>query len=70
MKNNKKVLILVPARYASSRFLGKPLALIAGRSMVEHVYANCMETGFDVAVVTDSTEIEEHVKSFGGVVSI
>ena len=68
MKNRKNILILIPARYASSRFPGKPLVEIAGKSMIEHVYANCSQTGFDVAVVTDSSEIENHVKSFGGTV--
>ena len=39
MVNSKgtKVLAVIPARYASSRFPGKPLALIAGRPMIQHV---------------------------------
>ncbi len=63
----KDVLILIPARYASSRFPGKPLAKIHGVSMVERVVRNCEKSGFDCCVVTDSPEIEAHVKSFGNV---
>lgn len=60
------VVILIPARFASSRFPGKPLTKIAGKSMVERVYTNCAESGFESAVVTDNDEIEKHVKEFGG----
>ena len=61
-----KVVILIPARYGSSRFPGKPLALIKGKSMIERVYTNCRESGFETAVVTDHSGIEEAVKAFGG----
>jgi 3-deoxy-manno-octulosonate cytidylyltransferase (CMP-KDO synthetase) len=62
------VVVLIPARFGSSRFPGKPLALIAGRSMIERVYTNCKASGFETAVVTDNDEIETHVKAFGGIV--
>ena len=62
------VVVLIPARFGSSRFPGKPLAQIAGRSMIERVYTNCKASGFETAVVTDNEEIETHVKSFGGIV--
>jgi 3-deoxy-manno-octulosonate cytidylyltransferase (CMP-KDO synthetase) len=62
------VVVLIPARFGSSRFPGKPLALIAGRSMIERVYTNCKASGFETAVVTDNDEIDAHVKSFGGIV--
>ena len=62
------VVVLIPARFGSSRFPGKPLALIAGRSMIERVYTNCKASGYKTAVVTDNDEIESHVKSFGGTV--
>jgi 3-deoxy-manno-octulosonate cytidylyltransferase (CMP-KDO synthetase) len=65
-----RALILIPARYASSRFPGKPLAKISGISMIQRVYQNCEKTGFDTYVVTDDSRIEEHVKSFGNVVRI
>lgn len=60
------VVILIPARFASSRFPGKPLTLIAGKSMIQRVFENCRESGYETAVVTDHDGIEEHVKSFGG----
>lgn len=63
---NTKTVVLIPARYNSSRFPGKPLALIAGVSMIERVYKNCKLSGFECAVVTDDDRIEEHVKNFGG----
>jgi 3-deoxy-manno-octulosonate cytidylyltransferase (CMP-KDO synthetase) len=61
-----RVVILIPARFASSRFPGKPLALIAGRSMIERVFTNCRESGFEAHVVTDHDGIEAHVHGFGG----
>lgn len=60
------VQILIPARYQSSRFPGKPLALIAGKMMIERVYENCKASGFATAVVTDDDRIEKAVKGFGG----
>lgn len=61
-----RVVILIPARFASSRFPGKPLALIAGKSMIERVFKNCEDSGFPTYVVTDDDRIEEAVKTFGG----
>jgi 3-deoxy-manno-octulosonate cytidylyltransferase (CMP-KDO synthetase) len=61
-----RVVVLIPARFASSRFPGKPLALIKHKTMIQRVYENCLESGFDTYVVTDHRGIEEHVKSFGG----
>lgn len=58
--------VLIPARYQSSRFPGKPLAPIAGKSMIERVYTQAARSGFESYVVTDDGRIEEHVKSFGG----
>ena len=60
------VIILIPARYASTRFPGKPLAKIKNVSMIERVYKNCALSGFETAVVTDNDEIEAHVVGFGG----
>lgn len=54
-------LILIPARYESSRFPGKPLAKINGKAMIDYVTDNCLESGLDFAVVTDSDKIEEHL---------
>lgn len=61
-----RVVILIPARFASSRFPGKPLAKISGKSMIERVFANCKASGFPTYVVTDHDGIEKHVKEFGG----
>lgn len=61
-----RVVILIPARFASSRFPGKPLALINGKSMIERVFKNCEESGYPTFVVTDHDGIEAHVKEFGG----
>lgn len=60
------VVVLIPARFGSSRFPGKPLAKILGVSMIERVFKNCASSGFQTAVVTDNDEIEAHVKAFGG----
>lgn len=63
------VVVLIPARFGSSRFPGKPLAKILGVSMIERVFKNCAASGFQTAVVTDNDEIEAHVKAFGGSVA-
>ncbi|MBF0359466.1 MAG: 3-deoxy-manno-octulosonate cytidylyltransferase [Oligoflexia bacterium] len=61
-----KIVILIPARYHSSRFPGKPLAQINGKSMIERVYQNATDSTFDTFVVTDDNQIEKHVLNFGG----
>ncbi len=61
-----KAVILIPARYESSRFPGKPLSKILGISMIQRVYQNISESGYPTYVVTDDARIDEHVKSFGG----
>lgn len=61
-----KTLILVPARYGSSRFPGKPLAKIHNKSMISYVVDNCVNSGFDYAIVTDDDNIESEVISLGG----
>ena len=61
-----KPIAIIPARYASTRFPGKPLVLISGKPMVQHVYERC-SCCFDLVVVaTDDARIEEAVKAFGG----
>jgi 3-deoxy-manno-octulosonate cytidylyltransferase (CMP-KDO synthetase) len=63
-----RTVAVIPARYASTRFPGKPLALIAGRPMVEHVWRRCQEARvFDeVLVATEDTRIQQVVEGFGG----
>jgi len=62
----QSVLILIPARFGSSRFPGKPLALIHNKTMISYVIKNCEDSGFDYAVVTDNDEIEGEIKNIGG----
>ena len=63
----KDSLIAIPARMKSSRFPGKPLALISGKPMIFHVIDRCRETKlpFPIYVCTDSTEIFDMVESYG-----
>ncbi len=59
---------VIPARYASTRFPGKPLIDIGGKSMIQRVYEQCVKTSIlsDVIVATDDQRIAEHVVAFGG----
>ncbi|MEL6675083.1 MAG: 3-deoxy-manno-octulosonate cytidylyltransferase [Bacteroidota bacterium] len=59
---------VIPARYASTRFPGKPLVDIRGKSMIQRVYERCLqaETLAAVTVATDDQRIFEHVQAFGG----
>lgn len=62
-----KTLGVIPARYGSTRFPGKPLALIAGKPMIQHVYEQVSKSSLDdVVVATDDLRIVEAVTSFGG----
>ena len=63
-----KILGIIPARYASVRFPGKPLADIGGKSMIRRVYekASAAKQLHKVAVATDHQGILEHVVEFGG----
>lgn len=51
--------ILIPARYHSSRFPGKPLCDLGGKTMIERVYDTCLKTGLDTFVLTDDERIAE-----------
>lgn len=61
-------LAIIPARYASSRFPGKPLIELKGKSMIQHVFDRVKNGNlFDkVVVATDDQRIYDHVKGFGG----
>src|SRR6202012_3386455 len=63
-----KVLGIIPARYASSRFPGKPLVDIAGKSMIHRVYEQAKKCPnlTEVIVATDDTRIYDHVLGFDG----
>lgn len=60
-----EVLLLIPARFASERFPGKPLVNILGKPMIDYVVENARASGFDYAVVTDDEKIASHLKSRG-----
>ena len=63
-----KVLGVIPARYASTRFPGKPLVNILGKSMIQRVYEQVQKCSniTDIVVATDDQRIFDHVQSFGG----
>ncbi len=63
-----KIAAIIPARYKSTRFEGKPLALIAGKPMIQRVVQQAMKCGkfFDIIVATDDKRIADVVESFGG----
>lgn len=60
-----KVIVLIPARYASSRFPGKPLAKIGGVEMIVRVCRQVSLTGYELAVATDDRRIMECVEHAG-----
>lgn len=68
MPERQAVIGVIPARYGSTRFPGKPLAQIAGRPMIEHVYRRAAQAVrlARVVVATDDSRIQEAVRAFGG----
>ncbi len=63
--------VVIPARYASSRFPGKPLALLAGKPMVQHVYERaCQSEARRVIIATDDARIVEVAEAFGAEVCL
>ncbi|MEI6455168.1 MAG: 3-deoxy-manno-octulosonate cytidylyltransferase [bacterium] len=63
-----KILGIIPARYESTRFPGKPLVVIDGKTMIRRVYEQSVSCPLldKVIIATDDTVIENHVTSFGG----
>jgi 3-deoxy-manno-octulosonate cytidylyltransferase (CMP-KDO synthetase) len=63
-----KILGIIPARYASTRFPAKPLVDLAGKSMIRRVYEQAKKSKYlsKVEVATDHEEIYKHVLDFGG----
>lgn len=65
----KKVLVLIPARYESTRFPGKPLTKIQvkghEKSMIQIVAENMQQSGYVTCVVTDDKRIENHLNDLG-----
>lgn len=66
MTSSTDLLALIPARYGSTRFPGKPLADIGGRSMIRRVFEQVSQATPLVAVCTDDARIARHVRQFGG----
>jgi 3-deoxy-manno-octulosonate cytidylyltransferase (CMP-KDO synthetase) len=68
--NEENFAVVIPARYQSSRFPGKPLVDLCGKPMIQHVWERCCEAvgAEKVYVATDSDQIEIVVKNFGGAV--
>ena len=64
------VTVVIPARFGSSRFPGKPLAKLLGKPLIQHVYERAQASpGVSrVLVATDDTRIADAVKGFGGTV--
>ena len=61
-----KFLGIIPARYASTRFPAKPLAILGGKTVIQRVYEQVAGVLDDVYVATDDERIEAAVKAFGG----
>jgi len=63
-----KVLGVIPSRFESSRFPGKPLIDLKGKTMIQRVYESCSACGLfeQLIVATDDERIFNHVRSFGG----
>ena len=65
-----RILGIIPARYASTRFPAKPLAVIGGKSMIQWVHSQASQSSkiSKVVVATDDQRIFDHVRSFGAAV--
>lgn len=63
------ILALIPARMGSSRFPGKPMAIIKGKPMIQHVYENICDSNILTATVvaTCDVEINDYITSIGGI---
>lgn len=57
---------IIPARYASTRFPGKPLAMLGGKPVIQRVYEQVKECFDELYVATDDERIKDAVESFGG----
>ena len=66
MKSSLKFTVVIPARYNSSRFPGKPLADLAGKPMVQHVYERAIKSGAtNIVIATDDERIRVAAQKFG-----
>lgn len=62
-----EIVLVIPARYRSSRLPGKPLVNILGKSLVQRTFEQCLKAfdGNKIVIATDDTRIEEHCRDFG-----
>jgi len=67
-----KITGIIPARYASTRFPGKPLIDIGGKSMIRRVYEQALKSKLlsEVVIATDDQRIYDHISGFGGSVQM
>ena len=65
-----KFIAIIPARYASTRFPGKPLAMLGGKRVIQRVYEQVAGVLDDAVVAPDDERINEAVKAFGGKVEM
>lgn len=61
-----KYIAIIPARFASTRFPGKPLAMLGGKRVIERVYEQAIDALGDACVATDDERIKQAVEAFGG----
>ncbi len=68
MKGTERIIAIIPARFQSSRFPGKPLVNILGKSLIQRTYESTLACKAldDVVVATDDKRIFDHVLDFGG----
>src|SRR5271155_3879083 len=68
VETGKEVVVVIPARYASTRLPGKPLVLLGGRPMIQRVYERARQAkrAHRVIVATDDERIVKAVEAFGG----
>ncbi|MBI3807979.1 MAG: 3-deoxy-manno-octulosonate cytidylyltransferase [Nitrospirae bacterium] len=71
-KSTPSVMVVIPARYGSSRFPGKPLVMLGRKPMIQHVYehASACRAVTEVLVATDDERIKQAVEGFGGRVAM
>ena len=61
-----KFIAIIPARYGSTRFPGKPLAMLGGKTVIQRVYEQAMNVLHEAYVATDDDRIQKAVEQFGG----
>ena len=65
-KEDMKFIAIIPARYASTRFPGKPLAMLGGKPVIQRVYEQAVAVLGEAYVATDDERIRQAVEAFGG----